>query len=666
MYIIKDSVTPKINAYLAAQGFKNCMLRYWPQHTVNGQIVFDNLMTWINGSGVVKDDSHMRIYKQLAMNVKSIDSQNHSHLDYTYLYLKASSAPLGTITIAEVQSYIQQFSPLIYSLSKNVFNPDPLSLTDMNPDIYKNTVDALWDNNGWITIPITYQPTQLDQIYNSISNTDILNKVKDKNSVGEIFYDVHNTNRLTALAILDLTTNIVFETQLYISQRNIATKTINLQSSNIGRYHGNTTQQITYIVSVNITLKFRRITDVNVPSPTGTLLTYLTNVINTANSLYTTVQNTPVPTAFSVLGHIATNLYKSTQTLLSTSINSQLSIMCNWVNTYQGNSLIVVNSPTSNSDYYPETSPTSITVSGLTALQPLEFQKQFLKLLTPGYHVHKKKGHWYDVVVSIFIVVILVVALIIEAVFDAEALMPGTIALYASIASLSEVGWAMYLSKNGGSASSIHVTLGIAQVLGIIAMAGVFATGIEQAAAAQTRAKLIQAIAMEIGSGLSIASSVGVVSQNVGMIGGVLALGVDTLAEFMTSTATAATETAMTAAEKFEKFIADEYHKFIAKPLIDIMNNVVSIMNNMFNAYMNLVNPQSKFENSYKDKSLLLQELETQVSNTNPENSENLWKIVNDPYGSIFEVTDYIDKSYPMMTDQLNRNLMNQCYNSGF
>ena len=666
MYIIRDSVTPKINEYIQAQAFKNCMIRYWPTHTVNGQIVFDTLYTWTSGQGVIQDDSHMRIYNQLSMTVKTISSQNHSSLDNTSLYLKASSAPLGTITVPEVQSYIEQFSPLIYPNSKDVFNPVATTVSDTNPDIYKNTTDALWDNSGWITVGLIYQPTSTEQIDNNITDTQILSKIGDVNSIGEIAFDVHNASRLTALAMLDIGTNSVFETQLYVSQRNITTKTVNLQSLNIGKYNSNKTQQEQFIVSVNITLKFRRVTDVNVGSPSGTLLTYLTKVMNTANNIYTTINTTAPITTIYGKTNSDVQVYKNSLELLHTSMNQQLAIMCNWVNTYQGNELIVVNDPTSNDNYYANSSPTSITVNGLSALHPIEFKKEFLKLLTPGYHVHKNKGHWYDVVVEILIVIIAIVV----AVASDGALIGAYSAMVLSIASIAEVGWAIYLSKNGGSPGAIQTALGISQVLGIVAMVDVFAAGfselMKQLETKELSLALLKAAAEEVGSGIALASQTGLVNKNIGMIAGIVTMGIEGVAELGANISGEAAKESISLVDKIEKAIQDQYGKFIAKPLSEIMNSTINMMNTMFHAYMSLVNPEAKFDSSYKDKLAILQDLETKVENTNPENSENMWKTLNDPYASIFEVTDYIDRSYPMMVEGLNQNLMNQCYYSKF
>jgi hypothetical protein len=666
MYIIKDSITPVINEYLQNQAFKNCMIRYWPHTTTNGVVSFGRLYTWIKGPGVQQDDAHIRIYNKLGMTVKSIAAQNHSHLDNTYFYLKAPPASLSTITEQQVQSYIEQFSPLIYLSSKDIFNSDPLANTQVNPDPYIGTTDSLWDNQGWISVEITYQPTSSSQIDNQISDAMILSKIGDTASIGELHYGVEQNNRLAAFAMLDRN-NVVFQTQATVESRNAVSKTTNLQSLNIGfaRSVSNTNQQSQCLVSAQILFKFRRTTDV---SKDSTLLssgvnTYLNFMVNEINSLITNTTAVPI----SLLGKLE---YISAQSQVNTSMFKQLAIACNFVNTYHGSELIVTIDKTITTGYYPNESLTTVSKNTLSSLPPKEFRKEFLKLMTFGYHVHKKKGHWYDVVVEI---VILVVAIAVLACGQFE-LTAGLIATVTSMTALAEVGWAMYLVHNGGSPGAIQTALGISNVLGIIAMIDVFVGAIRQIAveaakealteaakAAVTRAIIISTTEA-ISSGVALAASFGLVNKDVSTYVGILSMSITGI-ESLTMSLTTDAVSDLSLVDKMEQVIVDKFNSFVSQPLSDIMNQTIHMLNAVFNVYISIIAPPDKGNG---DLEALLKKSQAEVENTNPENSENMWNAYTDPYGSIFEMGDMYDKTYPMLTDGINQRLMNQCYYSGF
>jgi hypothetical protein len=646
MYIIKDSITPAINEYLQYQAFKNCMIRYWPNTTTNGNVSFGRLYTWIKGPGVQQDDAHMRIYNKLGMTVKSIAAQNHSHLDNTYFYLKAPPVSLSIVTEQQVQSYIEQFSPLIYLSSKDIFNSDPLANTQLNPDPYIGTTDSLWDNQGWISVEITYQPTSSSQIDNQISDAMILSKIGNTSSIGELHYGVEQNSRLAAFAMLDKS-NVVFQTQATVRSRNVAI------------------QQSQYLVSAQILFKFRRTTDV---SKDSTLLssgvnTYLNFMVNEINSLITSTTSVPV----SMIGRLE---YVSAQAQVNTSMFKQLAIACNFVNTYHGSELIVTIDNTITTGYYPNESLTTVNTNTLSSLSPKEFRKEFLKLMTFGYHVHKKKGHWYDVVVEILIVVV-AIAFLACGQFELTTALVATVT---SMAALAEVGWAMYLVHNGGSPGAIQTALGISNVLGIIAMIDVFVGAIRQIAveaakealteaakAAVTRAIVISTTEA-ISSGVALAASFGLVNKDVSTYVGILSMSITGI-ESLTMSLTTDAVSDLSLVDKMEQVIVDKFNSFVSQPLSDIMNQTIHMLNAVFNIYISIIAPPDK---GTGDLEALLKKSQAEVENTNPENSENIWKAYTDPYGSIFEMGDMYDKTYPMLTDGINQRLMNQCYYSGF
>jgi hypothetical protein len=673
-------------------------MKYFPRDGTT----FGSLIIW--HGAVIKDTQHRKLYHVLGLNIKSLEKQNYNGLDYTYLHLNAYTAPNGVVTQDDIRNYINDYSPMIYPTHANVFNPDLVSTTDMNSDPYKGTVDAYWDANGWITVNLTYQPTLQSLVDNSIVDSQILQKVRDI-SYNEIFFDPHKNSRLTALAMLDLNTNAVFETKLVVTSKSVVLKDPIMQASNIGRVHGITTQQVRYVKSATVQLQFRRITDVHVPIvlPTN-VTTYLTSVETKIEGLVPvdTVKNT-----FGLKGTSALSLYTSKQAAsdisrsLQASVNQQLVILANWKNPYADNYMIQASDITERTKYYASNTETSIKISGLADLPPKQFKKTFISLMKFDYKVHKKKGHWYDAVVSIVIAVVAIVVAVAS--FGAgtpisTALMSAALAL--SIGAIAEGVWAMYLAKNGGSPGSIHTTMGISNILGIAAMvAGItaiyqsWALQMEKQAATEAAKKTLdEAIASEVGAtvnseavtvaGNAYAEAFAISSQN--SIGSILVQAVNAISsagsklgiigdkessiigaltgtyDSMLSGAGSLSDVTL---ESVQNNIVEGVKKFFSKPLSEIMNQCINWINMGFNAYITMIAPANE---GLADKQAQLDASNKEVQSTNPDNMNNVWAMYEDKYGSIFEVGDYVDKSYIMLTSGKNRALMNQCYDSGY
>jgi len=77
--------------------------------------------------------------------------------------------------------------------------------------------------------------------------------------------------------------------------------------------------------------------------------------------------------------------------------------------------------------------------------------------------------------------------------------------------------------------------------------------------------------------------------------------------------------------------------------------------------YMQTVAPANE---GMADKQLLLENTSKAVEDTNPERIDNIWTLWTDPYGSIFEVGDWYDRTVPMMTNLSISTMMNKCYTS--
>ena len=665
---------------MSALAFKNTMLKYWPRKTVNGVETFGRLILWKNS--VLKDNAHRRIYKQLGMKIKDMEKESYSGIDYTYLYLAPYSAPNGLVTQNDIRSYICEYTPMIYPASKDVFNPDPLATTNLNPDPNKGTVDAYWDAQGWIRASIVYTPTKLELVDSQITDAQILAKCR-KMATAEIFFDPTLHNRTTVAALMDAD-QAVFENTLRVVSRNVVLKDTLMTANHIGRYNGVASQQVRYLQSANIELKFRRIADISVGKTLTTGQQALISLIETKIKALDDVSD--VKSAFNRrLPALAITAMRNMSRRAYSSHAQQLIAMSNWVTPFSDDRLITTTVGGSNG-YYIDNENASVKPSGLTDLPPAEFKKQFLKLVKFDYKVKEKKGHWYDKVVSIVIAVVVIVAAVMSGQWYLAAMI-------LSAGALAEAGWAMYLSKNGGGAKGMSLAGKLSEFLGVAAMvAGIAAIyqawqqqlskelsqeQLKQAAIdmAQTGADDVamaavgDAIVANAGSMTSMTSiglqavstaaelgqELGLFDSDAGMMIGVAAGAYDSMASVGLDSVSTIT------LDSVADNLAAGVTKFVSQPLSAIMNKVVNWLNMGFNMYAKLVSPGDE---GLADKKAELEALEKEVENTNPENSENIWKAYQDPYGSVFEVGDYYDKIYPMMTQGSITRMMNQCYDS--
>lgn len=673
---------------MSALAFKNTMLKYWPRTTVNGVETFGRLILW--KKSVLKDNAHRRIYKQLGMKIKDMEKESYSGINYTYLYLAPYSAPNGLVTQNDIRSYICEYTPMIYPASKDVFNPDPLAATDLNPDPNKGTVDAYWDAQGWITASIVYTPTKLELVDSQITDAQILAKCREM-ATAEIFFDPTLHNRTTVVALMDAD-KAVFENTIRVVSRNVVLKDTLMTANNIGRYNGVASQQVRYLQSANIELKFRRIADISVGETLTTGQQALISLIETKIEALDDIA--AVESTFNRrLPALSITAMENMSRRAYSSHAQQLIAMSNWVTPFTDDGLITTTVGGSNG-YYIDNENASVKPSGLTDLPPAEFKKEFLKLVKFDYKVKKKKGHWYDKIVSIVIVVVAVVIAVMSygtATSASAGLLSAATAL--SVGALALTGWAMYLAENGGSSGGISLAGKLSEFLGVAAMiAGIAAIyqswqqqlskevlqdQLKQAAIDMAQAgaddvamaAVGDAIVANAGSMTSMASiglqAVGAASElgqefglfdsDVGMIIGAATGAYDSMASVGLDSVSTIT------IDSVADNLAAGVTKFVSQPLSAIMNKVVNWLNMGFNMYAKLVSPGDE---GLADKKAELEALEKEVENTNPENSENIWKVYQDPYGSVFEVGDHYDKIYPMMTQGSITRMMNQCYYS--
>lgn len=131
-------------------------------------------------------------------------------------------------------------TPLIYPLNRDPFNADPLlpyqvpdpndplklitivpELTDLNPDPDKNTENAQWDKNGWVTVACGVVPSwELDQYekMSPIPQNEVLQNLKEYGRVIatnnhpdiELIFAEVGENKATLAALLDVE-EVLFE-----------------------------------------------------------------------------------------------------------------------------------------------------------------------------------------------------------------------------------------------------------------------------------------------------------------------------------------------------------------------------------------------------------------------------------------------------------------------
>lgn len=681
MYIIRDELTPAVEGHMSALAFKNTMMRHWPRTITNGVETFGRLILW--EGAVQKDDAHRKIYKLLGMKIKDMEKENYSGLDRTYLYLAPYSAPNGLVTQSDIRSYICEYTPMIYPASKDVFNPEPLAVTNLNPDPNKGTADAYWDAQGWITVSIVYTPTKLELVDSQITDAQIIAKCRAM-ATNEIFFDPTLHNRTTVVALMD-TNKAVFENTIRVVSRNVILKDRLMTANHIGRYNGIATEQVRYLQSANIELKFRRIADISISE---TLTTGEQALIDLVEAKIETLDdvaavdatfNRRLPAlAITAMRNMSRNAYSSHA--------QQLIAMSNWVTPFADDGLITTTVGGSNG-YYIDNENASVKPSGLTDLPPAEFRKEFLKLVKFGYDVHKKKGHWYDAVVSIVIAVVVIVAAVLSGQWYLAAMI-------LSAGALAEAVWAMYMAKNGGGAKGMSLAGKLSEFLGVAAMiAGIAAiyqswqnqlskellqdqlkqaaidmaqAGADDVAMAAVGDAIVAnagsmttsmaSLGMQaVGAAAELGQELGLFDSDTGMIIGVATGAYDNLASVGLDSVNGFT------LDSVINNLSAGVTKFINQPLSAIMNKVINWINMGFNMYAKLVGPGDE---GLADKRAELDALEKEVENTNPEDSENIWKSYQDPYGSVFEVGDYYDKIYPMMTQGSITRMMSQCYYS--
>ena len=309
MYVVRDPLGPAIATYNYNKRFRARILKYWPKTTVNGVEVFDRLYLWIEGVGVLQDDAHRKLYGLLGIKISKLESQDYKGITNTYLDVNMV-LDMYSMTVAQIKAYINDSSPQMYPNNPNVFssdpaipasdnyNPDPYQNNPKYTDEYMNTIvldkngnlpaDLLpqpqWDNYGWITDYVVYQPNDVTADYrysDNISDTDILNLVK-ANDTRYIEMDHTAFSNPIFFAALKDTAGVLYEKRYRIVEKQLVKKT--QVTHRIGKYSTNTYSTKSDVVKhATIEVQYRRIMDVNDVSVAGLLEAIRIDVDNLDN-----------------------------------------------------------------------------------------------------------------------------------------------------------------------------------------------------------------------------------------------------------------------------------------------------------------------------------------------------------------------------------------------
>lgn len=689
MYVIRDSVGPSIRQHFSDSAFKNVMLKYFPKHTTsNGTVVFDRLIIW-RGSFLL-DNNHRRIYKAMDIPVKNLTSNVPSGVEYTYFYLAPYSTSNSVVTSLEVRNYIERFSPMVYPSHKNVFNPDLLDTTDMNPDPYKGTDNELWDNNGWITVYLQFNPkfvtndlrTEGFEITTKTTDQDILSACQNA-SPAYIMYDVDDSNRLAFAALLDKGSS-VFEKSFRIVSKQVTT-VVRESTTFRGSSFSTSTK---YLKSANIEMKFRRTTDAN-----DQIADTLVNLLISCSVVLKDYANNIASRSTIYIDNSLDELYtfKDPAKELNYPINQQIAEMANYTFPAVDNEMhYTVDGE--DGDYYASNQQVYIKVDGLADLPPKKFKKEFMRLLKTGYEVKKKKGHWYDKVVSIVIAIVAIVVAFYSGNWQIAA-------LALSVGALAETAWAFYLTKNGGGTGAIGMTGKIANILGLLAtlanivnLIGSLQKAMQQEALKEGINRAAQEGALEgmddaamasinsafeqtfadaaISSVQSIAADA--VAATAGLLGqlGVIDGNVATIISagangfnFLSEGGSGSLSLANLSIESVEEGVRNGVLKFFSKPLSEILNQTVGWLNSGFNFYASTINPPNE---GLADKVAQLEKMEQELEETNVDQLPYIFSCYEGPYDNIFDMNEKMDSAYAMMTVGRIMNMMNRYYNSGW
>lgn len=706
MYIIRDVVTPAISSQINAMAFKNVMLRYWPSKTMpDGTVVLQKLYIWRKNQGVLQTPAHLAIYRKLGMKISDINAQSKKGL--TGLWLEMSDLDTQTVNLTDdnISEYIEQFSPQIYTTGADPFNPilDPNPLTDLNPDPYKDgtlldddgeVIAPLWDNDGWITTYLTYQP--LSGLGDpNIADADILAKCSGYNPLEVTFPAVDQLHRLTTIAMLD-EEGAVFERETRILQRTIEERTVKVVSTY--SWSTNTTTS-RYLTSAKVEFRFRRVTKVVGPGSVEVDAAPL--IARVQEVIASLVKEAPLENSINTTqadrdDYLARDKQRDPQL----SMNRQLFRMYEYSHLDVGSWGYVVSEGVQGT-YNSADADIAMRQDYLSVLSPREFAKAFSGHIVSGYDEVKAK--WYEIVIVVILVIIIIIIAFMAYIGTFGASVGwGQAAIVLVIGSLALTALSMYWA-NQGKPGAARLAGNAAEYLGYAAMiAGLVSAYVSYTAqiaaeSAKTKAladltaaqasgsptaalqvvydKTVEVVSAHANAGFKLLAQVVRLFSELGVLNPDSTSAINFIAgayEGMSDSFTSFDITALDfdvvvsmipSIEELQDIVLTGFTNFTAQSTADIMNQSINTLNGFFNAYLKLVAPDAKALTSLEDE---IRAQEKEIAALNVDNIDAVYRAVESKYSGICEVGDVFEKSYIHLTSGRNRLLMCKYYESGY
>lgn len=646
-YVIRDPLGPALATYAKGKRFRARVAKYWPTRDIDGIKVFASLPVWDSSNGVNKSENNLKLYKLLGITVKQLEENDYKGLKKAYLKVNPITSEI-TLTDTEIGNFLNDATPQIYPNNENVFSSDPATPKDENhnPDPYQNNplyvdiadangdipADALpepqWDQYGWITDFVIYQPTKLlDSTYiGNPTDQEIIDIVNTGDPKYISISDIEYTSPIFFAALSD-TDNLLYEKKMTIVKKDLIQKDTLYLNAKVKPTHKTTSYILQEAV---IKVEYRRIQDAT-DAAVAPLIAKIQNLINELNS--------PVTISFKGVD-IDSQLFQDSN------IAEQIRNMKYTIQGYEPDQLNYKNHLR-----YDET----------VVMYAKQFSVLFAGQIKFGYT--KKPATFWQKAVSVFVSIVVVIVVVVLVITGQVWAVP--IAL--SAGALLQSGLAMYWAGRGEYAAATYAGKH-AQYLSTAAEYSGYITAIY--------AKLWNTLAlMTIGKMLEL----GHASEDIQAAFKVITL-IALAAEGRTDTAAISEETSTNTADvtvqSVDK-ITEPTMEQISKDITDMVESVhiqtllnrftvkdwMSLLNTGYEYYINAMNPAPKLDKlaaKVAAQNKELKELE------GPEVMDTVEREFSDPYDNYIDFNSKIDKMPQAMTHGLNAALMNTYFNTGY
>lgn len=661
-YVIRDPLGPALLTYASNKRFRHRILKYWPTKTVDDIKVFDKLIVWDKHAGVLQDEARLKIYRLLNISIKDLEANDYTGLDRAYLKVPAIE-PTFDLTDEQIEQYLKDNSPQIYPSNKNRFSSDPdTPVSDNhNPDPYQNNpkyadiVDSngdlpdgalpepQWDNYGWITDYVVYQPEHLlDSLYSDkVTDEQILNFVKNMDPKYVSINGLKYASPIFFAALKD-TGSVLYEKKYTILKKELTKKTV------ITKNYLHNSQYSTESLVTNkaiIKVEYRRIADPSDDAVSGLInsLSDSLNELNTSNTYNTFNQR--LEEALKKINN-------------SSNISKQLKNMYYKIQGY--------NSANVNYGEY-------IRYNELEALTAKNFTKVFIQLINFGYD--ETPATFWEKATSVLITIVTFIAVAVLIYLQQYWAVP----LVLSAGALGQGALAGYWARQGKYAAASYAG-GQAQFLANSAEISGYVVAIYQEA-------WLSLVLMGVGKILeeNHASRDAVLAFKAASIIALALNGQSDRTKQAVATAGKDTATKVTidsikeivakAIDKIESMTIEQVSQEIVDSIesIDLSSIInkfsvqdwLSLLNVSFQYYTNYMNPPASTDDMTQKITAQEKELAS-YANNNAEAIDVVERQFSDPYDNYIDGNSRLQRVPMDMTHGLNVALMNKYYNSGY